>query len=208
MFFLYRSWWGYGFFLSVNVVCYTYWFAYAEPSSSPRNKPHLTLVCDHLNELLNGLARTCWGFLCLRPSGMLACNFLFLCCSFWLGIRDMLAFCSKFRSIPSYSTFWKSLRRTGDNSFLSVWKSSPVKPCSSGFCFWAVLSPVPPGECQWCLDSVAIFCTETSSSGETEPCCALTCGGFTSSATLTSTYWFFSSEKMLKSFYLFKKNIS
>lgn len=74
--FFYIHWDDYIIFIlySVEVVHHIYWFLYVELSLHPRDKSHLTMVCDPFNVLLNS---ACWYFLRVFPSMFirdLACN--------------------------------------------------------------------------------------------------------------------------------------
>lgn len=44
----------------------------------------------------------------------------------------MLASSSEFRSVPSSSIFWKSLKRIGINSSLNVWRNLALKQSGPG----------------------------------------------------------------------------
>ena len=57
--FFYIHWDDYIIFIlySVEVVHHIYWFLYVELSLHPRDKSHLTMVCDPFNVLLNSV---CW----------------------------------------------------------------------------------------------------------------------------------------------------
>ena len=51
------------------------------------------------------------------------------------GIMVLVVSQNEFGSVPSFSIFWNSLRRTGISSSLYVWYYSPVKPSSPGLLF-------------------------------------------------------------------------
>ena len=56
------------------------------------------------------------------------------------GMRVMLASQNELGSIPSTSTFWKTLQRVAIISSLNVWQNSLVNPSGPGaFCFGRVL---------------------------------------------------------------------
>ena len=62
----------------VNMVYHIDWFAYIEESLHSWDKPHLIMVYDPFNVLLDCLLVFCWGFLHLCSSEILARSFLFL----------------------------------------------------------------------------------------------------------------------------------
>ena len=76
------------------------------------------MVYDFLNMLLD---------LILRPFAHTFTGDIDLEVSFYegslsgFGVRVVLTLKNEFGSIPSYTSFWKSLRRIGVNSSLNIW---------------------------------------------------------------------------------------
>ena len=67
-------------FQLVNIVNHIGWFVYIEESLRPWNKPNLITVYELFDVLLNYLLKSCWEFLHLCSSVMLACNFPLCVC--------------------------------------------------------------------------------------------------------------------------------
>lgn len=86
-----------------------------------------------------GLLLFCWGFSHLYSSGILTCNFIFLCCPclVWYlehpGLMKWVWKCSLL-----FCFFGKNLRRIGMKSSFNVWSSSPVTRLVLDCC-WEVL---------------------------------------------------------------------
>ena len=70
--------WGIIEFSSFNLVYHIDSLAYIEESLHPWDKTDLIVMYDLFHVLLVCLLEFCWRFLCLSPSVILACNFLFL----------------------------------------------------------------------------------------------------------------------------------
>ena len=65
-------------FQFVNMVYHIDSFAYIEEFLHPWDKTDLIMMYDLFHMLLDCLLEFCWRFLCLSPSVILACDFLFL----------------------------------------------------------------------------------------------------------------------------------
>ena len=111
-------------FQFVDMVYHIDWFPYIEESLHPWNKPNLIMVYELFNVFCLKIlfARICWEFLHLCSSVILACNFLFLSCLYlvlvsgWLWPHRM-----SLEVFLLLQFFWKSFRKIGISSSLSVW---------------------------------------------------------------------------------------